>query len=190
MALQHDLIEELRLYQPADDAERAHHLAIIDLLGGGTKVFQRDHFEPGHITASCFIVDSDNTRLLLHRHRRLGKWLQMGGHCEGVEAPAVAALREGTEESGLADLQLLANRIFDIDVHEIPAAKGEPNHYHFDLRYVAHTSTPDAITMLEDESLDLTWVPFHEAIERMSEDGSTRAIRKIEQLLKKKERVI
>jgi 8-oxo-dGTP pyrophosphatase MutT (NUDIX family) len=186
MALQHDLIEELRLYQPADDAERAHHLAIIDLLGGGTKVFQRDHFEPGHITASCFIVDSGGKRLLLHRHRRLRRWLQMGGHCEGAEAPAVAALREGTEESGLPDLELVVDGIIDVDVHAIPAAKGEPNHHHFDLRYLAHTSTPDAITMLEDESLDLTWVPFHEAVERMAEDGSTRAIRKIEQMLRKR----
>ena len=186
MALQHDLIEELRLYHPADHAEHAHHLAVIDLLGGGSKVFQRDHFEPGHITASVFIVDSTGDRLLLHRHRRLGKWLQMGGHCESAEAPVIAALREGREESGLADLELVGDGIFDIDVHRIPAAKGEPDHYHFDLRYLARTSTPDEVSMLEDESLDLTWVPFHEAIARMSEDGSTRAIRKIERLLKKR----
>lgn len=186
MPLQHDLIEELRLYHPADDAERAHHLAVIDLLGGGVAVFQRDHFEPGHITASCFIVDASGDRLLLHRHRRLGKWLQMGGHCEPEEAPVVAALREGKEESGLADLELVDDGIFDIDVHRIPAAKGEPDHYHFDLRYLARTSTPDAVSMLEDESLDLTWVPFHEAVVRMAEDGSTRAIRKIARLLKKR----
>jgi len=186
MALQHDLIEELRLYHPADDAERAHHLAVIDLLGGGASVFERSHFEPGHITASCFIVDSAGDRLLLHRHRRLGKWLQMGGHCETTEAPAVAALREGKEESGLPDLELVQPNIFDVDVHPIPAAKGEPDHDHFDLRYLARTSKPDAITMQQAESEDLQWVSLDEAIVRMGEDGSTRAIRKIERLLKKR----
>jgi 8-oxo-dGTP pyrophosphatase MutT (NUDIX family) len=186
MALQHDLIEELRVYHPADDAERAHHLAVIDLLGGGTPVFQRDHFQPGHITASCFIVDVEGSRLLLHRHRRLGKWLQMGGHCEPSETPAVAALREGREESGLPDLELVVEDIFDVDVHEIPAAKGEPDHHHFDLRYLARTSAPHAITMQEAESEELMWVPLDEAIARMGEDGSTRAIRKIERLVKKR----
>lgn len=185
MAVQHDLIEELRLYHPADDAERAHYLAIIDLLTGGASVFRRGHFEPGHITASCFIIDSAG-RLLLHRHRRLGKWLQMGGHCEDVESPAAAALREGAEESGLKDLELVTPTIFDLDVHAIPAAKGEPDHDHFDLRYLVRTSTPDAIRMQEAESEDLQWMTLSEAIERMNEDGSTRAIRKIEKLLNKR----
>ena len=186
MARQHDLVEELRLYHPADDSERAHYLAIIDLLTGGAKVFERGHFTPGHITASCFIVDPASSRLLLHRHRRLGRWLQMGGHCVENEIPATAALREGAEESGLADLELLSNDIFDLDVHEIPAAKGEPDHIHFDLRYVARTSTPDAIVMQESESEDLAWGSLDEAITRMNEDGSTRAIRKIERLMKKR----
>ena len=186
MAVQHDLIEELRLYHPADDAERGHHLAIVDLLTGGARVFQRDYFEPGHVTASCFIIDPQSSRILLHHHRRLGKWLQMGGHCNDGETPAAAALREAAEESGLTDLKLFVPGIFDLDVHPIPAAKGEPDHFHFDLRYVACTSAPDAIKMAPEESLDLAWVGFGEAVARMGEDGSTRAIRKIEALLKKR----
>ena len=186
MARQHDLIEELRLYHPADDAECAHYLAIIDLLTGGPKVFERGHFTPGHVTASCFIIDPTASRLLLHRHRRLGRWLQMGGHCFESEIPAAAALREGAEESGLRDLELLSKNIFDLDVHLVPAAKDEPDHHHFDLRYVARTASPDAIVMQESESEDLAWLPLDEAITRMNEDGSTRAIRKIEQMTKKR----
>jgi 8-oxo-dGTP pyrophosphatase MutT (NUDIX family) len=186
MARQHELIEELRLYHPADDAERSHYLAVIDLLTGGPKVFSRDHFTPGHVTASCFIVDRTGARLLLHRHRRLGRWLQMGGHCVEEEVPASAALREGAEESGLEDLQLVQGGILDLDVHPIPSATGEPDHYHFDLRYIARTETPDAIKMQEAESEELTWVPLEEAIIRMNEQGSTRAIRKIERLMKKR----
>jgi 8-oxo-dGTP pyrophosphatase MutT (NUDIX family) len=110
----------------------------------------------------------------------------MGGHCVEDEAPAAAALREGAEESGLKDLQFVVDGIFDLDVHAIPAAKDEPDHDHFDLRYLARTAAPEAIIMQEDESEELAWVTFEEAIIRMSEDGSTRAIRKIERLLKKR----
>ena len=92
------LLEELRRYRPADALEAQHHRAVLDLLGYSRSPFARSEFVPGHITASCFIVDADSGRLLLHHHRRLGRWLQMGGHVEPGESVIEAALREGAEE--------------------------------------------------------------------------------------------
>jgi len=102
----------------------------------------------------------------------------MGGHVEGEEPPAVAALREGAEESGLADLRL-AGGIFDLDVHGIPAAKGEPEHAHFDVRYLARTDAPHAIALDRAESNDLVWVTLDRAAELMPGPESQRVIRKI-----------
>jgi 8-oxo-dGTP pyrophosphatase MutT (NUDIX family) len=179
-----ELLEELRLYRAADPDEAHHHRAVLDLLSYGIEPFSRTQYVPGHITASCFIVDPASKRLLLHHHKRLDRWLQMGGHIEEGESVLQAALREGAEESGLRDLQMMSDGVFDIDVHEIPAAKGEPEHSHFDIRYVVRTSQPESIMIDRAESNELAWVELDRAIPLMNEAASTRAVMKIRKLLK------
>lgn len=175
-----DLADELRAYAGVDDTEERHRRAMLSLLGRDGEIFGRAHFIPGHFTASCYILD-EHGRLLLHHHRRLDRWLQMGGHLEADEGPAVAALREGREESGLDDL-VLAGGILDLDVHRIPAARSEPEHDHFDVRYLARTSRPDAVSIDHGESNDLAWVTLDRARELMPAPESHRVLRKIERL--------
>jgi 8-oxo-dGTP pyrophosphatase MutT (NUDIX family) len=177
------LLEELRRYQPADDTEERHHRTLMGHLVHAKAPLSRSKFAPGHVTASLFIVDPRTGRILLHHHRRLDRWLQMGGHLEAGEAPAAAALREGREESGLGDLELLAPEIFDVDVHLIPASDGDPDHFHYDVRYVARTGSPEAIALDAAESRELAWVDLDRAVELMNEEASTRAIGKIRALL-------
>ena len=177
------LLAELHAYLPADEVENQHREKMVNLLTLGTAAFSRAHFVPGHFTASCYVVD-DAGRLLLHHHRRLNRWLQMGGHVEEDEVPAAAALREGREESGLRDLSFLGGAIADLDIHPIPAAKGEPDHHHFDVRYVARTAAPEAITMDRAESNQLAWVTLDRAAVLMPGPESQRVIRKIDSLLR------
>jgi 8-oxo-dGTP pyrophosphatase MutT (NUDIX family) len=178
------LLDELHRYEASDAAEERHRAAMIALLAE-SGAFSRAHFAPGHFTASCYVVD-DGGRLLLHHHRRLDRWLQMGGHVEGDESPELAALREGQEESGLRDLQLAADGIFDLDIHGIPAGKGEPDHDHYDVRYLARTASPDAVTLDRAESNDLAWVTLDRAAELMPGSESHRVLRKIERLLRER----
>jgi 8-oxo-dGTP pyrophosphatase MutT (NUDIX family) len=175
------LLDELHSYTPADSVEARHHEEMIGLVRSASDPFSRAWFEPGHITASCFILDLSG-RLLLHHHRRLGRWLQMGGHVEGGESASEAARREGREESGLQDLELVA-AIFDLDIHPIPAAKGEPDHRHFDVRYLARTRTPESIRIDEAESTGLAWVDLPRAVTLMASAESARVISKIEKVL-------
>ena len=155
---------------------------MLRLLERAEEAFSRAHFEPGHFTASVYIID-DGGRLLLHHHRRLNRWLQMGGHVEGNEPPDLAALREGSEESGLPDLHLAVDGIFDLDIHGIPAGKGEPDHDHYDVRYLARTASPDAIAIDQAESNELAWFTLDRAAELMAGTESHRVLRKIERLL-------
>jgi 8-oxo-dGTP pyrophosphatase MutT (NUDIX family) len=178
------LLAQLRAYEPADELERRHQDGMVALLTTGSEPFSRGHFVPGHFTASVFIID-DGGRLLLHHHKRLNLWLQMGGHIEGEEAPDLAALREGAEESGLDDLELVGG-IFDLDVHRIPAGRGEPDHDHFDVRYLARTRRPDSITIDRGESNDLAWLSLPDAADRMPGAESHRVIRKIERMLRER----
>ena len=110
----------------------------------------------GHITGSAWIVDMSGDRVLLAHHRKLGRWLQPGGHSDGDPDTLAVALREAREESGL-DVRALDDAIFDIDVHEIPARGREPAHFHFDVRFLVQ-AVHDRFRVSE-ESLALAWVP-------------------------------
>ncbi|HEU4887852.1 MAG TPA: NUDIX hydrolase [Thermoanaerobaculia bacterium] len=175
------LLDQLRNYASADTAEEQNRRDMMELLEITQDAFSRRYFMPGHITASCYIID-DAGRLLLHHHKRLDRWLQMGGHVEGDESPDLAALREGREESGLPDLVQMTDGIFDLDIHPIPAAKGEPDHAHFDIRYLACTASPEAAVADRAESNDLAWVTLDRAAELMPGPESARVLRKIERL--------
>ncbi|MDQ3283642.1 MAG: NUDIX hydrolase [Acidobacteriota bacterium] len=177
--------DELRAYAPADAAEAAHQTEMVKLLTNAGEPFSRVHFAPGHFTASCYIID-DAGRILLHHHRRLDRWLQMGGHVEEGESPARAALREGAEESGLDDLELAGGGIFDLDIHPIPAGKGEPDHHHFDVRYLARTAAPERIAIDRAESNELAWVSLERAGELMQGAESHRVLRKIAHWLRER----
>jgi 8-oxo-dGTP pyrophosphatase MutT (NUDIX family) len=185
MTRDQQLLAQLRTYEPADAAEAEHRGAMVDLLATAQAPFSRAHFAPGHFTASCYIVD-DSGRLLLHHHRRLQRWLQMGGHVEGDETPDSAALREGAEESGLRDLALAGAGIFDLDIHAIPAGRGEPDHYHYDVRYAARTASPDSVSLDRAESTELAWVSLDRAAELMAGEKSLRVLQKIENLLRER----
>lgn len=178
-----ELLEELRQYRAVDAVEGQHQRDILDLLSYGAAPFARQAFVPGHITASCFVVDPVSKRLLLHHHRRLDRWLQMGGHVDPGERAREAALREGREESGLSDLEIFGGAVLDLDVHPIPAANAEPDHAHYDVRYVARTMRPDSIKIAGAESKDLAWVDLDRAVTMMGEEGSRRVIMKIRKLL-------
>ncbi len=178
-AAQQALHAAVLAHQVADDAERRDRDAVAALVAGTPRCFDRGFYTPGHVTGSAFVVDAGSGRVLLHHHRRLDRWLQLGGHDEGEHDPLQTALREAREESGLLDLTPLSAAILDIDVHEIPAGRSEPAHLHHDVRYALQTSTPDAIAQVEAESLALQWFDPAEAARRMDEPGADRALRRI-----------
>lgn len=109
----------------------------------------------GHLTGSAWLVSADGARVLLTHHRKLNRWLQLGGHADGDADLARVALREAEEESGLRDLAVVPE-IFDLDRHEIPARTNEPAHWHYDVRYVVRTFGSEDFTV-SDESHALAW---------------------------------
>jgi 8-oxo-dGTP pyrophosphatase MutT (NUDIX family) len=140
--------------EPADLARKR----TLELLTAGPVAMTRAH-RPGHVTASALIVD-ERRRVLLCLHGRLGLWMQVGGHCEATDGTlAQAALREATEESGIAGLRLDPDPI-DVDIHPVrcAAASGEPAGptHHYDVRFVA-VCPPGAVEQISDESADLAW---------------------------------
>ncbi|MYZ38337.1 NUDIX hydrolase [Streptomyces sp. MnatMP-M17] len=115
----------------------------------------------GHLTASALVIDPERGKVLLTLHKKLGMWLQMGGHCEpGDDTLERAALREATEESGILGLRPLEGGPVQLDRHAIPA----PCHWHLDVQYAA-LAPAGAVERISEESLDLRWFSYEEAAE-------------------------
>jgi len=123
------------------------------------------------------VVNADGSRALLHHHRKLGRWLQFGGHCDGDEDVVRVAQREAFEESGIEGLIVASARPFDLDLHQIPAHGNEPTHWHYDVRYVL-IAPENALGVTSSESHALRWFTADE-MERLPLDGGLqRLVRK------------
>lgn len=155
-----ELIEQLQHYASHHVGEATTVERVIELLAL-PRCFERDCWNPGHITGSAWVVNHSRGKVLLTHHRKLNRWLQLGGHADGDEDPLRVAIREGEEESGLALLPL-SESIFDVDIHEIPARRADPAHLHFDIRFALIVRDSDAF-VVGDESHALEWV----AIDRL-----------------------
>jgi len=158
---------------------------LVALLEQPGDAFSRAHLDPGHFTASAFVVCPERRRLLLIRHPKLGRWLQPGGHIEPADASCLAAARrEVMEETGVAELLPLAVRgvpseleegIFDVDVHQIPANSREGAHAHFDVRY-AFEARAVQLTV-SDEVKAARWVELEAVAALNDEESIARPVR-------------
>jgi len=145
---------------------------FVYLLDTRPRAFERDEYDDGHLTGSAWLVSGDGERVLLTHHRKLGRWLQPGGHADGDPDIARVALREATEESGLPGL-VLESGIFDIDRHVIPARADMPGHHHYDVRFVVR-ATDDEAYVVGQESFDLVWRPITDLVHDPLVDQSIR----------------
>jgi 8-oxo-dGTP pyrophosphatase MutT (NUDIX family) len=114
----------------------------------------------GHITGSAWIVDTSGSQALLTHHRKLKKWLQVGGHADGDNDSARVALKEAQEETGIVDLEFATPSIFDISIHPIPSDCT----FHYDIRYLLRAPA-NASYVVSEESLDLAWVESSAIVE-------------------------
>lgn len=149
------LLTLLERYEPIDADDRDTHARLADFAKGSPDCLDRHH-PPGHITASAWIVDKERRSALLIHHRKLDRWLQPGGHIENDASVLDAARREVAEETGLKSVDVYLEEIFDLDIHPIPARKDEPEHLHYDVRFL-FVADPGQSLELSEESHDLRW---------------------------------
>jgi 8-oxo-dGTP pyrophosphatase MutT (NUDIX family) len=160
------------LHRYADHHEGDTHVAAcLAFLDEAERPFEREQRD-GHFTGSAWLVNADGEKVLLTHHRKLNRWLQLGGHADGDSDLAAVALREAEEESGLNGLSVDRD-IFDVDRHWIPERKQEPGHWHYDVRYVVRAGANEAF-VVSDESLELAWVPIRSLAEEVDTDESLR----------------
>lgn len=141
---------------------------------------------PGHLTASAWVADPTGTEVLLTHHRKLRKWVQLGGHADGNADLRTVAETEALEEAGVKNLQPVsfapvedessAWHVFDLDIHPIPPHGTVPAHLHFDIRF-AFVAPVRSEPQVSYESFDVHWVKVSE-INRYSDEVAMRRMAK------------
>jgi 8-oxo-dGTP pyrophosphatase MutT (NUDIX family) len=176
------LLNDLASYQPWDELERTHQQKIISFLKTSRQPFSREN-STGHICGGAFLLSPDLKATLFTHHKKLNCWLQLGGHADGESNILNVALREAREESGIANLQPFSLTIFDLDVHLFPQnpKRAEPEHFHYEIRYLLQASTTKF--KLSSESNDLKWFSLSQIKTLPWSQSITRMIQKWEKLL-------
>jgi 8-oxo-dGTP pyrophosphatase MutT (NUDIX family) len=153
--------ETLAAYLDQHPSDKDTLAVLIDVLdAAGDSIASRKEFR-GHVTAGALLLRPDG-RLLTIEHKALKKWLFPGGHLEEVDHTLMgAALRELAEETGISPDRVVPDGVvpLHIDAHPIPAnpAKGEPDHQHFDFRFLFRT-TADVGELQAEEVTDYSWL--------------------------------
>jgi 8-oxo-dGTP pyrophosphatase MutT (NUDIX family) len=166
-------------YTPADATEQRHKADTEAFLAATPACTSRSTLQ-GHVTASAWILSPAGDAALLTHHKKLNRWLQLGGHVDDDDASIqAAALREAEEESGLQGLRLLDTALFDLDVHPIPAKAAEPAHIHYDFRFLMQAAS-DVFTV-SAESHNLAWIALADLAQQLDpieQAGLLRMVKK------------
>jgi len=168
---------------PADDKERAD-LALMQAQWALLPEPLSRSQPAAHFTGSAVVTDG--RRVALVRHRKLGRWLQPGGHVEPADGDDLlaTALREATEETGCPVVpHPTAPRPLDVDVHPIPSRGTEPAHLHLDVRFLVLTDCPEALREDPEESSAVRWFELDEAMHRAGTPEMKRLLSKVRAVL-------
>lgn len=157
--------------QPIDEAERACISDFLRHFDSLSDPFD-EHADPIHVTGSAVVIGRRGVVLI--RHKRLGIWLQPGGHVDPGEAPWDGARREAHEETGL-DVEFAGGspQLVHVDVHA-----GGRGHTHLDLRYLVQADDVDPRPP-EGESQEIAWFDWDAAVERADDDRLKSLLRSL-----------
>ena len=152
----------LMRYLPPNTEQARTRVEMLSFLMDHEDALQRSCLE-GHFTASALVIRAEGESGLLTLHRKLGRWLQLGGHCDGHGGQVAVNLE-------------IDPRPIDLDIHRIPARKHEPEHWHLDTRFLVYAPPPAELVMSE-ESLDLRWIESDEILALDTDDSVRRLFR-------------
>jgi 8-oxo-dGTP pyrophosphatase MutT (NUDIX family) len=169
------LLTYLNKYVAIDDPETEMLHTTIQFVTNNPDCFERS-LAVGHITASGWVVDGSREQALLMHHRKLDRWFQPGGHCDGDSEVIQVAKKEVEEETGIHG-QLVFDGIFDVDIHTIPANSKEAEHLHYDIRFLFEAD-PKQPLLINEEFQSLKWINLIEIEKYNHSDSILRMVRK------------
>ena len=169
-------MKKLRAHRPYDTHEAKMLRELTEFVEANVNCFDRT-LRAGHITGSAWVLDLARTHVLLTHHQKLDRWLQLGGHADGNPDVLEVALCEAREESGLLEVSPITEDVFDVDVHLIPARGSDPQHLHYDVRFLLQADRTHQL-MVNHESKALAWVELTQVATLNAEASLLRMVAK------------
>jgi 8-oxo-dGTP pyrophosphatase MutT (NUDIX family) len=170
------LLDLLSAHATVDQSEQAMLKETIGFVKANNNCFSRELLE-GHVTGSAWIVNPSKTHVLMMHHRKLDRWFQPGGHCDGDPDVQAVAAKEAFEETGLT-VSPLNNEIFDVDVHVIPERKGIPEHKHYDIRFLFVAEMEREVLDNNEEANEVRWIALGKVYLFNDTESIARLVRK------------
>ena len=170
------LIQLIQNYSDRYPSEKVA-ITMLSFIENHTNHFSRTNHH-GHFTGSAWIINPDKTKILMTHHKKIGKWLQLGGHADGESDLLKVSQREAVEESGINNFVTISNEIFDMDIHEIPPIGSDPKHLHYDIRFLLEADPDKESLTISNESHDVAWIPLDQIAHYNSEQSIMRMVDK------------
>ena len=170
------LIQLIQNYSDRYPSEKVA-ITMLSFIENHTNHFSRTNHH-GHFTGSAWIINPDKSKILMTHHKKIGKWLQLGGHADGESDLLKVSQREAVEESGINNFVTISNEIFDMDIHEIPPIGSDPKHLHYDIRFLLQADPDKESLIISNESHDVAWIPLDQIAHYNSEQSIMRMVDK------------
>lgn len=166
------LLNEIEKYIPFNEQEEKDKKIMLDYMQKNSDYLTREN-EVAHFTTSIWTVNKERTKTLMVYHNIYDSWSWIGGHADGEEDLAKAALRELKEETGVENAVLVDKDIFSLEILTVDGhmKKGKyvPSHLHFNVTYLAEAEEDQILVINEEENKGVKWFSLEEALKASSE---------------------
>ncbi|MBO9635433.1 MAG: NUDIX hydrolase [Chitinophagaceae bacterium] len=174
--IRNNILELLRVYRSDDPLENSMLQDTIQFIEEHPDCFERSLLV-GHVTGSAWILNRECTHALMMHHKKLDKWFQPGGHCDGDPDVMAVAAKEAWEETGVT-VEPVSTAVFDVDHHMIPENKGVPRHTHYDIRFLFRANKTADELPSNPEAKAVRWIPLEEVENYNSTPSIMRLVKK------------
>ena len=167
------LRKKIEDFVPFDDIEseaKRSFLQFIDVCG--EDIWHRENLI-GHVTASCWVVNKDRTKVIMAYHNLYDSWAWLGGHADGDKDTLYVSKKEAMEECGAKEVKVLSEDILDINIMTVnrhfKKEKEVPTHLHYNVTYLLEVDEDLELFVKEDENSGVKWIRNEDVLGSVSD---------------------